>query len=129
MVYDELDEFLLLQRKHTIEILGRFGRTINLYAVSETTNSMGRIFTYTEASATTFQGDIQYLTEEDLQHLEEGIVTIGDSKLFCAYDVSLNPDDEVEVDSQRWKLLKKIDSPDTDGNRDFQMWLLKRLST
>ena len=127
MVYNEVDEFVTLQRKNTTEILNRFGRTITLYAISETKNAMGRVLTYTEASATTFQGDIQYATEQDLQHLEEGVLSIGDSMLYTSYDVSLSPDDEIDVDGQRWKLVKKIDSPDTDGSRDFQKWKILRV--
>ena len=126
MVYTEIDPFLRLQRNNTSTIFGKLGGTLTRYTFVETLDSEGNITARPETNAGTFTGDIQFLTEKDKEFLNIGVDEVGKAKLYTTFDVTLNEADEIEHNSQRWELIKKINSPDTDGGRDFQEWLLKR---
>jgi len=125
MVKTRVKESLQDFREHSVEIITFFGRTITLVSITETLNAMGRVNGRTE-TPTTFTGDVQYLDEQDKEFLGEGVNTQGMAKLFTTYDVTITENNELDIDGVRWKLVKKKDSPDIGGGRDFQEWIIKR---
>ncbi|MHA1168701.1 MAG: hypothetical protein ACTSRU_12815 [Candidatus Hodarchaeales archaeon] len=104
-----------------------FGRTdIILVTVSETTGPMGGINSISETTST-IQGDFQPVTPDERNIIDLGIAQIGEALLFVAYDVVINPESqELEINSQRWRVKEKFEAPEVDGQLMHQGFILQK---
>lgn len=103
-----------------------FGRTdISLVQTSETFDNSGDMSAIVETTSTIW-GDLQFVTVEDQELLASGYVKVGDALFYALSSVSLNEQDEIEVDSVRWVLQKKVEGPQISGTEVHQLWACSR---
>ncbi len=103
-----------------------WGRTdITLHNITEIIDAMGEVSASSEVNST-IKGDFQYVTQDNEELLELGWVKVGDAILYCASSYVIEINDEVTVDSVRWKLIRKIEGPTVDGVEVHQGWTATR---
>jgi hypothetical protein len=118
--------FLDQNRSTTITILKKLGRDdIVLKHRTPTTNAAGRIAGFTVATSTIL-GDLQFVSYEDREILEEGIANMGDAILYTTYDISIDKKDEVVVDSISWRIKRRVEAETIGTGRLFQAWICTR---
>jgi len=66
-------------------------------------------------TTSTIEGDLQYVTQQDKELLAEGWVAVGDAMFYCKHSYALQENDELTVDSQIWKLTKKVRALTVNG--------------
>ena len=112
-------------------VLNRLGsETLTRYAITETTNQMGRLSDITEVSST-IQAFIRIITAQDKQLLDAGVAQIGNGKLYAEASTTLDENDEVEESgkSYRWKLITQIEGQPINDDILFQSWIVQRKET
>ena len=115
----------LLRRKFP-EYLSLMGRNdITLNTATETTDADGKITAYSTSSSTV-TGDLQFVTFQDKQLLEMGVVNVGDGIIYFLYSTSAKDFDIVVVDSVTWELVKQLEAETVEGNLVYQGWACKR---
>ena len=105
--------------------LDGFGTTVSLIKPTETTDGMGRV-TGVSSVTTTIKADIQWVSKQDLDHLNMGQAQVGDGMLFVEYDADIDIEDEVEFSSERWRVDAQIEGELVSGNVVYKGYLIKR---
>lgn len=123
-----------LLKVKTIDMFGLLGRkdfVITNYSQSPTLNQRGRINTQTTSSVTTVLGDLQFSAKLLKPYIELGLAAQGNGVFFTVAGTTINPNDEVTVDSVTWKLTKQVEGetlPDEAGSGStvYQAWIAVR---
>lgn len=112
-------------RKHTNSYLSNFGTTITLRRSTTTEDSMGRM-TVISTTTSTISADVQWVTKQDLQHLNMGEVAIGDGMLFVKYNADVELEDEFDYGSIRYRITSQIEGELVRGNVDYKGYLFQK---
>jgi len=112
-------------RKHTNSYLSNFGTTITLRRSTTTEDSMGRM-TVISTTTSTISADVQWVTKQDLQHLNMGEVAIGDGMLFVKYNADVELEDEFDYGSIRYRITSQIEGELVRGNVDYKGYLFTK---
>lgn len=105
--------------------LDDFGTTVTLRRTTETTDSMGRI-TSVSTTTSSVQADIQWITKKDLMHLNVGDVKIGDGMIFFKYNQVVAIDDEVEFNSERYRVTQEVEGERVGGDIVYKGYIIQR---
>lgn len=104
-----------------------FGKTdFSLIHKTYTVDGMGNLSDVTE-STSTISGDLQYVTKEDKDLLELGWVKVGDGIFYTSSLNVVVENDELSVDSVRWKLTRKVEGPTVGSAEMHQSWVATRV--
>ena len=108
--------------------LSEFGTKITLYQKVEIKDSMNRLISTTETIIPKVKCDIQYVTKQDLLHLNLGDVQIGDGMLFVKYNQSIDIHNEVELPSDdiRWRIISQIEGELVNGKIVYKGFLIRK---
>lgn len=112
-------------RKTFSDYLKDYGTTVTLTKRTETLDGMGRVTAVTE-STSTISVDIQWVTKEDLRHLNIGDVQVGDGMLFAKYDADIDLEDEITHNSIVWRISNKIEGELIQGDEVYQGFIIKK---
>lgn len=112
-------------RRNMSGYLTTFGTTVTLVKHTQTTDSMSRVITDTETTST-IKADIQWITKDDLDHIHSGRAQVGDGMLFTEYDADIDIEDEVEFNSQRWRIDSQIEGEQISGGVVYNAYIIKR---
>lgn len=130
MVKTRQNSFAKLVNKNMNTIMSKFGRSdITLVTYSDTYNANGRLASHTATTTNNITGDLQFVTYQDGELLSTGYVTVGDGIFYTVHDRDLSEDDEITVDSVKWKLVKKIESETLGSSKIYQAWVCVRMPT
>ena len=103
-----------------------FSTTVSLIKPTRTKDSMDRV-TASSSATTTIRADIQWVTKQDIDHLNMGNVQVGDGMLFVEYDADIALQDEVEFGTgERWKVDSQIEGEQLAGEVVYKGFILKR---
>jgi hypothetical protein len=93
---------------------------------TETLLASGRLGGYTTSSITV-KGDLQFISGPDSEFVQAGLAEVGDAMFFTLpdYDIVLN--DEIVSDNVTYRLIKTIESEQTEGLTVYKGFLAKRL--
>jgi len=104
-----------------------FATTIVRTRITETKDSMNRVIS-TSSANTTYKADIQWITKQDLLHLNLGDVKIGDGMMFVPYDADIEIDDEITYNSVQWRVTSQIEGEQVNGNVIYQGFIITKNS-
>ena len=102
-----------------------FGMTLTLYTKTDTLDSMGRITATSEVSSS-IRCDIQFITKNDLAHINAGEVKVGDGMLYTKQGVTINEHDEVLYNSNRWIVISKVEGELVKGEEVYQGFVIRK---
>ena len=118
--------FLEQNRSTTLLILQKLGRDdVALSHRTPSYNSAGRLSGFTTAT-TTILADLQFVTFEDREMLDEGVANVGDAILYTTYDISIDKKDEITVDSVVWRVKRRVEAETIGTGKLFQAWVCSR---
>lgn len=112
-------------RTRFLTYLNDFCTTVTLYSRTETRDGMGRI-TEVTTTTTSIKADIQYVTKNDLLHLNVGQVQVGDGMLFVRYSETINLEDEVEFNNVRWRIMEQIEGELVEGQPVYKGYIIRK---
>lgn len=105
-----------------VEILATFGRTdVTLINKTLTLGPMGEVATAVETSSTV-TGDLQFATKADVEFFGHGVLNAGDGIFYTFHDTSITPDDEISVDSVRYRLTSQLEGGTINTSVVYQAW-------
>lgn len=102
-----------------------FGTTIVRSRVTETKDSMNRI-TGTSTATATYNADIQWVTKNDLMHLNVGDVKIGDGMLFVEHSADIVRHDEITYNSLQWRVVEQIEGEQVGGKVIYKGFIIRK---
>lgn len=105
--------------------LSDFGTTIVRNRIAETKDSMNRV-TATTSTSVTYMADVQWLNKQDLLHLNVGDVKIGDGMLFVKYNVDIELDDEIVINSTTWRVTSQIEGELVGGKVTYKAYIIQK---
>ena len=105
--------------------LDGFGTTISLRRTTNTLDSNLRI-TAVSTSTSTIQADVQWITKQDLQHLNVGNVKIGDGMVFVKYDADVELEDEFDLNSSRYRITAQIEGELVTGDLVYKGYVFQK---
>ena len=105
--------------------LNDFGTSIVRNRITETKDSMSRV-TATSSSSTTYKADIQWVTKQDLLHLNMGDVKIGDGMLFVKYNADIILHDEIVYNSKTWRVTSQIEGEQVQGDITYLGFIITK---
>jgi len=105
--------------------LSEFATTVVVNSFAETFDSQGRLLTKVSTS-TTIDADIQWVTKNDLQHMNIGDVEIGDGMLFTKIDATIKLEDEIVYNSNTWRVVAQIEGEQVGGEIVYKGFLIKK---
>ena len=118
--------FLDQNRSTTLTILNKLGRNdIALTHRTESRNAAGRLSGFTSATSIIL-GDLQFVTFEDREMIDEGVANVGDAILYTTYDITIDKKDEVKVDSVVWRVKRRVEAETIGTGKLFQAWVCTR---
>lgn len=107
------------------DYLKNFGTIVTLNTKTEVKDSMGRM-TSISSTSKSIMADIQYVTKQDLLHLNVGDVEIGDGMLFVKYNETINLHDEVVFNNITWRITSQIEGELVGGEVVYKGYIIKK---
>jgi len=95
--------------------LTTFGTTVVRVRTTETKDSMNRV-TASSTASVTYKADIQWITKNDLLHLNLGDVKIGDGMLFVENSADVLLHDEITYNSKTYRVTSQIEGEQVGGD-------------
>ena len=104
--------------------LDDFGTTVTIRKTTETKDSMKRV-TANSTVTSTAKADIQWLTKQDLLHLNLGDVKIGDGMIFFKYNQDVDLHDELDFNSKRYRIVSQIEGEVVGGDVTYTGYIIR----
>lgn len=102
-----------------------FGTTVSIIRNTEVKDSMDRITSVTE-STTTARADIQWISKQDLAHLNVGGIKIGDGMIFFEYNQDIILHDRVEFNGVRYIIIEQIEGEVVGGEVTYTGYIIRK---
>lgn len=120
------NSFADLQKLKSKEWFDKFGRNdISWIQITETKGSDGRLTGKSETT-TTIIGDLQFDVKLLAQYIQLGIAQSGDAIFYTVPEHAIQKNNEISVDSIRWRLVSQVEGEQTGGETIYQGWICRR---
>jgi len=125
MVKEIIKRVAKVNRRTFDTFVKKFGRNDIVWISREKTyNSMGRA-TDEERDPVTISGDFQPVTFKDQELINIGWAEIGNAKLYVSYEYDIQLNDEIIVDSIRWRITQFAEQEHIGGSNVHKMFICK----
>jgi head-tail adaptor len=105
--------------------LKEFCTTVTVRRTTETKDSMGRVIS-SSVSTSTINADIQWVTKKNIQYINSGRVEIGDGRVYVEYDADIEVLDEIEFNSQYYKIYEQFEGEVVLGDIVYKGFLMRK---
>lgn len=102
-----------------------FGTTVTIRKTVDTLDSMNRV-TATSTTTSTAKADIQWISNQDLMHLNLGDVKIGDGMIFFEYNQDIDLHDELEFDGVRYRIVEQVEGERVAGDLVYTGYIIRK---
>jgi hypothetical protein len=104
-----------------------FGTQVVRTRVTEIKDSMNRVISSSNVDVT-YYADIQWLTKQDLSHLNLGDVKIGDGQIFFEYDVDVEIHDKITFNNKEWRVSSQVEGEVVSGDVVYKGFIITKNS-
>ena len=102
-----------------------FGTTVTIRKTTETKDAMNRVIS-TSVATSTANADIQWISKQDLMHLNLGDARVGDGQIFFEYNQDIDLHDELVFNSVRYRIVEQIEGEVVGGDVTYIGYVMRK---